>query len=159
MARSDAKGAVGGSLDEAISRAKAYVNVGADVIYVEGPETREELKAIRDALGCPVFSAMYFLDPQPDIRELENLGQSAAIYPRLAARAGYIATWNFLKDFANRGIVAEVELLQKYKTHPLGGLKLFDTLGIAEIRRLEERYLPEDTSLRYEQSRGLYEPE
>ena len=159
VARTDAKGAVGGSLDEAISRAKAYLNVGADVIYVEGPETREDLKAIRDALECPVFSAMYFLDPQPDIQELQNLGQSAAIYPRLAARAGYIATWNFLKDFANRGIVAEVELLQKYKTHPLGGLKLFDTLGFAEIRRLEEKYLPEDTSLRYEQSRGLYEPE
>ena len=158
VARTDAKGAVGGSLEEAISRAQAYENVGADVIYVEGPETREDLTAIRNALTCPVFSAMYFLDPQPSIQELQDLGQSAAIYPRMAARAGYIASWDFLHDFADRGVLAETELLETMNNHPLGGLKLFDTLGFSEIRRYEERYLPEDTASRYEKSRGLYEP-
>lgn len=41
-------------LDEAISRARRYKEAGADVLFVEGPTTREELAQIGEALPGPL---------------------------------------------------------------------------------------------------------
>src|SRR4051812_9637716 len=43
MARTDGRNAVGGSLEEAIKRAKAYKKAGVDVIYIEALRSVEEL--------------------------------------------------------------------------------------------------------------------
>ena len=51
IARSDARGANGGSLDAAIERVNAYLEAGADMAFVEGPTTREEV------IGCAVRAA------------------------------------------------------------------------------------------------------
>jgi 2-methylisocitrate lyase-like PEP mutase family enzyme len=158
IARTDARGAVGGGLEEAIERARAYKKVGVDVVYLEGPQSREEVAEFRRAVDGPLMCTMYMVDPPPTIKEIEQMGMAAVFIPRLIARAGYLASWDFLMDFNKRGIQAEVDLLERTKDHPLTGLKLFDLLGFGEVRRMEEKYLPEDTSLWYEQSIGLYEP-
>src|SRR5262249_24321001 len=46
IARTDARGAHGGSLDEAIRRANAYLEAGADLAFVEGPTSIDEVRRI-----------------------------------------------------------------------------------------------------------------
>ena len=52
VARTDARAAVGpgaGGLDEAIARAQAAAALGVDAIFVEAPESVEEMRAVADA--------------------------------------------------------------------------------------------------------------
>lgn len=52
--RTDARAPLG--LDEAIRRAKAYAEAGADVVFVEAPQSEDELRQIVDALpGIPLL--------------------------------------------------------------------------------------------------------
>ncbi|MDD9917494.1 MAG: isocitrate lyase/PEP mutase family protein, partial [Rhodospirillaceae bacterium] len=56
IARTDANTAVG--FDEALDRAQAYAEAGADVIFFESPRTVEELAAVPKAIGKPVLANM-----------------------------------------------------------------------------------------------------
>src|SRR5262249_43337482 len=55
IARTDARGASGGSLDEAIRRANAYLAAGADLAFVEGPTSVEEVRRVCREVKGPVF--------------------------------------------------------------------------------------------------------
>jgi len=46
MARTDSRTAVGGSLDEVIRRGKAYLETGADILYVAALQSREEISGV-----------------------------------------------------------------------------------------------------------------
>ncbi|MBI2872386.1 MAG: isocitrate lyase/PEP mutase family protein [Chloroflexi bacterium] len=157
-ARTDARGASGGSLEEAIRRAQAYKKAGVDVVYVEGPQSKEEVAEVRRAVDGPLMSTLYAIQPHPTLEEMQAMGLAAAFFSRLAARAGYIAAWDFLQDFRRRGVQAEIDLEKRTRDHPLAGLKLFDLLGFGDVREMEEKYLPWDVQERYQQSLGLYEP-
>ena len=50
IARTDARTSLG--LDEAIRRGKAYAKAGADIIFVEAPETEEEFRRVGDEIDC-----------------------------------------------------------------------------------------------------------
>src|SRR6185436_4698380 len=58
IARTDARGAAGGSLDDAIRRANAYLEAGADLAFVEGPTSVEEVRRICREVKGPVFYNM-----------------------------------------------------------------------------------------------------
>eukprot|EP00966_Prymnesium_polylepis_P305259 7053984-Prymnesium_polylepis.2 len=55
IARSDARGANGGSLDEAIDRVNAYLDAGADMAFVEGPTSVAEVERICASVKGPVL--------------------------------------------------------------------------------------------------------
>ena len=46
IARTDARGAHGGTLEDAIRRANAYLEAGADMAFVEGPTSLDEVRRI-----------------------------------------------------------------------------------------------------------------
>src|SRR5437764_155993 len=48
IARTDARTALG--LDEALRRGEAYARAGADLVFVESPESEEELRKVGEAL-------------------------------------------------------------------------------------------------------------
>ena len=82
MARTDAR--FGHGLDEAIDRARAFRDAGADILFVEAPTSRAELEQVGRALdGTPVMANLVedgdtpFLAPA----ELEALGFKIAAYP------------------------------------------------------------------------------
>ncbi|MFM7689352.1 MAG: oxaloacetate decarboxylase, partial [Alphaproteobacteria bacterium] len=50
IARTDARGAHGGSMEEAITRANAFLEAGADLAFVEGPKDRQEVAHICQAV-------------------------------------------------------------------------------------------------------------
>ena len=55
VARTDARGAHGGSMDDAINRANAYLDAGADMAFVEGPTSVAEVERICKEVKGPIF--------------------------------------------------------------------------------------------------------
>lgn len=81
IARTDARKASG--LDEAIKRVKAYANAGADVVFVEMLENKEEiLKVTTSVENAPVMFDNFELAPERlfTAQELEKLGVKIVIY-------------------------------------------------------------------------------
>ena len=56
IARTDARTTMG--LPEAIARGKAYAEAGADVVFVESPETKEELRSVAASIRAPTLANM-----------------------------------------------------------------------------------------------------
>jgi len=81
MARTDARGVHG--LDEAIWRAKSFADLGADILFVEAPESEEELARVtEEAPGIHMANMIEggttpFLAPG----RLQELGYAFAVYP------------------------------------------------------------------------------
>jgi methylisocitrate lyase len=82
IGRTDARGPNG--LEDAIYRGRLYAEAGADVVFVEAPQTVEELKAVAAAIpGRPLFANMIEGGKTPLLRseELQRLGYKMVVYP------------------------------------------------------------------------------
>ena len=82
VARTDARTEHG--LDEALSRAEAYRSAGADVLFVESPESLDEMRMINEQLsGTPTLANMVGGGKTPMLKdaELRALGYDIAIHP------------------------------------------------------------------------------
>ena len=81
MARTDARTVFG--IEEALERAHAYKEAGADILFVESPESPEEMKLINDTLNCLTLANMVEGGRTPMLKnaELEALGYNLTIYP------------------------------------------------------------------------------
>jgi methylisocitrate lyase len=90
-ARTDAAAVAG--LDEAIERARAYADAGADLIFPEAMADEAAFERIRAAVDVPILANMTEFGKSKllDAKTLEGLGVNVVIYPvtllRLAARA------------------------------------------------------------------------
>ncbi len=81
VARTDARQAVG--LDDAIARALAYREAGADALFVEAPVSLDELREIGRRLPPPLVANMVEGGATPDLSadELAALGFQWVVYP------------------------------------------------------------------------------
>ena len=91
IARTDARTNHG--LEEALRRGRAYAEAGADLIFIESPESVDEMKKINEAFpDVPTLANMLEggRTPMPTAKELEAMGYGIAIYctgPLYAAAA------------------------------------------------------------------------
>jgi 2-methylisocitrate lyase-like PEP mutase family enzyme len=121
VARTDARTALG--LDEALRRAKLYEEAGADIIFVESPESEEELERIGREVTKPLLANMveFGKTPRTEVERLKKWGFDLAIYPGLgfsvAAEAMRMA-WAHLKD---KGTSNGVRVAQYRGMHELMG--------------------------------------
>ena len=81
VARTDARQPNG--LDDAIARALAYKDAGADVLFVEAPQSRDELREIGRRLPPPLVANMVEQGVTPELStdELAALGFRVIVYP------------------------------------------------------------------------------
>jgi 2-methylisocitrate lyase-like PEP mutase family enzyme len=81
IARTDARTSLG--LDEAIRRGEAYARAGADIIFIESPESEEEMEKIGAALDVPLVSNQLHGGRTPILSQdrLGEIGYKMAIYP------------------------------------------------------------------------------
>lgn len=93
IARTDARTTLG--LDEALRRAEAYAKAGADILFVESPESIEEMRAIGRRFDRPLVANMVEggRTPIADRKTLEDIGYSIAIFPAL----GFLAAGDALR--------------------------------------------------------------
>jgi len=101
IARTDARTTLG--LDEALRRAEAYAKAGADVLFIESPESAEEMERIGKAFDIPLVANMVEGGRTPVLpaAELERIGYRLAIFPALgflAATAAMEAAFTGLKE-------------------------------------------------------------
>src|SRR5271157_2435009 len=83
IARTDARAVAG--FDEAIVRANAALAAGADMAFVEAPQTLDEVAAVprRVSGPCPLNVVYGGKTPDLDLREAEKMGYKLAIVPGL----------------------------------------------------------------------------
>jgi len=125
IARTDSRTALG--LDEAIRRGRAFADAGADVIFVEAPETVEELRQVGGAFNKPVLANMADKGKTPILSadELQEMGFSIAIFPGLgmlvvgaALESAYSA---LLKDGTSANV--EAPMMELSDMHRLMGFE------------------------------------
>jgi len=87
IARTDARTTLG--LDEALRRGEAFVKAGADILFIESPESEAEMEAIGRRFDVPLLANMVEGGRTPILSraELERLGFKLAIFPV----AGFLA--------------------------------------------------------------------
>jgi 2-methylisocitrate lyase-like PEP mutase family enzyme len=82
IARTDARATHG--LDEALKRGEVFLSAGADILFIEAPQSREELRRIGEAFrGVPLVANIVEDGKTPVLpaQELEALGFKILLYP------------------------------------------------------------------------------
>src|SRR5260221_3925737 len=103
IARTDARTGMG--MDEAIKRARAFARAGADILFVEAPESEEEFKRVGAELAgsAKLLANMVPTGKSPVVsaEKLQGYGFSIAIYPSAGMGAACSAiekSFLYLKD-------------------------------------------------------------
>ncbi|HIE5095228.1 isocitrate lyase/phosphoenolpyruvate mutase family protein [Stenotrophomonas maltophilia] len=109
IARTDAIASEG--LDAAIERARAYVQAGADMIFVEAPETLEQIEAISQRVPGPKLINMFHSGRTPlvPVERLAELDFRLVIIPSDLQRAAIRAMQHTLREIAARGDSGGIE--------------------------------------------------
>ena len=152
IARTDSRGAHGGSLDEAIWRANAFLDAGADLAFVEGPKDIAEVERICHEVKGPVFYNMTGISPRMDRETMARLGIKITILPGAIMRAALLAMHDLASALREKGPMVETELDARAKGHPLGNTHVF--AGFDRIRAMEESFLPAETAKKYDGTLG-----
>jgi 2-methylisocitrate lyase-like PEP mutase family enzyme len=133
IARTDARAVEG--IDKAITRARAYGEAGADVLFVEAPATLEEVERVASELSGHHLLFNWVeggRTPPVGLDRLAELGFALVIFPIGPLLAATGAVRDRLAD------------LRSGRTGPAAAMPRFDEmidlLGVDEVRSLEERY-------------------
>ena len=137
VARTDARSALG--LDEALRRAEAYARAGADVLFVESPESEDEMRRIgrtAGALGVPLLANMVDGGKTPLLgrQALQEIGYRIAIFPvtsLLAAAQAMTTVYSSLKQHGSSQGIAQP--LMRFD-------EMTRLMGFAQVHEFERRW-------------------
>ena len=143
IARTDAASVVG--IEAAIDRSQKYAEAGADVLFVESPQSEGELQNVAQALpNSPLMANMVEGGRTPLIQAetLEQLGYSLVIYPNSLTRRFAQAGLELLEELRRSGTTKSMNR----QMMSLGELN--ELLDLDAFRSFEDEYLPKpNTSL------------
>ena len=136
IARTDARGVEG--LSEAIDRAQAYQEAGADILFIEAPHSIDEMKLIRKSFGedIPLLANMVEGGKTPikTANDLKSLGFDIVIFPGGAVRA---ATFQVQQYYA--GLIEDGSTLEfSDSMHNFDSLN--SVIGTPELLKLGKKY-------------------
>jgi 2-methylisocitrate lyase-like PEP mutase family enzyme len=152
IARTDARGARGGSLDDAIARVNAYLAAGADLAFVEGPTSVAEVERVCREVKGPVFYNMTGVSPRLSLQQMQSLGIAITISAGALMRAALAAMHDLALELRDQGPMAEARFIERFARHPLGDLHTF--AGFDQVRAWEREYLSPEALRKYEGSVG-----
>jgi 2-methylisocitrate lyase-like PEP mutase family enzyme len=144
IARTDARAVAGPQ--EAIERARAALAVGADVAFVEAPQTVEEIAAIPAAVGGPcLFNVVPGgRSPEVTVADLARWGYRIAIFPALLLGPVVAACDQALTSLAQTALAGGAGPTEPARPAGQdagsGPAELFRRVGSDEWDRLRERY-------------------
>lgn len=133
IARTDSRTGLG--LDEAIRRGKAFAKAGADIVFVESPESEDEMRRVADEIDAPLFANMVNGGRTPllSAARLKEIGYSVAIHPAVGFLAMGAALQKAYADLKDNGETSD-------------GIDLYDfsafntLLGFEDVWAFEEKY-------------------
>jgi methylisocitrate lyase len=134
IARTDARGVT--SLDEAIERAKSYLAAGADWIFPEALESREEFEQFSREIDAPLVANMTEFGKSPllQLDDLADLGYAGVLYPVTTLRVAMKAIEAALALLDQEG--TQAELLDLMQTRE----ELYDLLDYGDYQRRDRGY-------------------
>ena len=134
IARTDARSALG--LDEALRRAEAYAKAGADVLFVESPETEDEMRRIGSSFDLPLLANMVEGGRTPVLgrEQLEAIGYKLAIFPVTALLSAVQAMKAVYASMLQTGSSAGAA------TPLMPFTELTALMGFEEVWAFEKRY-------------------
>ena len=137
VARTDARTVVG--LDEAIRRGRLYLDAGADVIFVESPESYEEVKKIASEIKGPLLFNNRDRGPSPLLsrQELEEAGVKMTIYPNAQTRVVAKKCMELLNTLQQTGTTAGME------NEMLSHRELWSMFNSEKWVAIEKKYMPD----------------
>lgn len=137
IARTDSRTTMG--IEEAIRRGKAFEEAGADVLFIESPESVEEMKLITSSFKVPVLANMVEGGRTPNlpINELQDLGYDLVIFPTASTYVTTKAMLDLMNGLKNSGTTAGMV----DRMVPFGQFN--DLIGLPAIRETENKYLPQ----------------
>lgn len=134
IARTDARAAEG--LDAAIERAKVYAATGADMIFVEAPQSEDEVVSIANALETPLVINMFAGGKTPlmGAETLEAIGYALMIVPSDLQRAAITSMQHAARVLFAEGSTASIaERMVSFADREA-------LIGLDGYRALEDRY-------------------
>ncbi|WP_213285755.1 oxaloacetate decarboxylase [Bradyrhizobium sp. sGM-13] len=128
IARTDACAVDG--FEAAIERASRYIEAGADVTFVEAPETFEDLKAIPSRLKAPQLLNMVLGGKTPIVDEgtAAEIGFSLVLYANAALQGAVHGMQMTLSSLKKEGVLAEDAVTSFAERQRLVGKPAFDAL-------------------------------
>jgi 2-methylisocitrate lyase-like PEP mutase family enzyme len=141
IARTDARGVNG--FDDAIERARRFAKLGVDAIFVEAPQSEQELAEIPRRLpGIPLLVNVFKggKTPMLPMARLQQMGYRIAIYPSETQRAAIHAMRNALATLKREGTTESIDgTLTTFKERDR-------VVGLDEWQKIEKRYLAVETT-------------
>lgn len=137
IARTDARTTLG--IEEAIRRGHAFVEAGADVLFIESPESLDEMRLITSSFNVPVLANMVEggRTPLMNAHELEELGYGLVIFPTASTYITAQAVTRLMQELKRSGTT-------KALIHEMIAFNDFNSLiGLPAVRELENTFLPQ----------------
>jgi methylisocitrate lyase len=134
IGRTDARAPLG--LEEAIKRGRAYYEAGADIIFIEAPQSVEDLKAIAAAFpDVPLFANMIEGGKTPVLTasELQELGFKIVVFPLAGLFAATKAMQTCFQYLKEHGTTAGFENLVNFQ-------QFEQIIGVPNYRQLEQKF-------------------
>ncbi|MBI3467099.1 MAG: methylisocitrate lyase [Planctomycetes bacterium] len=134
LARTDARGVT--SLEDAIDRAKRYLDAGADWIFPEALADRGEFERFAREVEAPLVANMteFGRSPLLTLDELADLGFAAVLYPVTLLRVAMKGIEAALAIIAEEG--SQASLLDLMQTRE----ELYDLLGYTDFEARDRAY-------------------
>ncbi|HEX9788432.1 MAG TPA: isocitrate lyase/phosphoenolpyruvate mutase family protein [Candidatus Binatia bacterium] len=143
IARTDARGVHG--LEDAIARARAFARLGVDAIFVEAPQSEEELAEIpRRIPGIPLLVNVFKggKTPMLPMERLQEMGYRIAIYPSETQRAAIHAMRTTLSTLKREGTTESMDnALTTFKERDR-------VVGLDDWQKIEKQFLTIDPANR-----------
>ena len=142
IARTDARTTLG--LDEALRRAETYLRAGADLLFVESPESVEEMQRIGKAFDVPLVANMVEGGRTPVLTaaELQEIGYRFAIFPAVGFLAMGAALERAYSGLKRDGSSTALDV-------PLYPFKDFSALmGFDDVSAFDKNYADAATSFK-----------
>jgi 2-methylisocitrate lyase-like PEP mutase family enzyme len=140
IARTDARGVHG--LDDAIERARRFAKLGVDAIFVEAPQSEDELAEIPRRLpNIPLLVNVFKggKTPMLPMERLEKMGYRIAIYPSETQRAAIHAMRTALSTLKREGTTESIDdALTTFKERDR-------VVGLDDWQKIERQYMAVDT--------------
>ena len=134
VARTDARATLG--LDEAIQRGKQNRDTGADAVFVEAPQSLEEMQKIGKQIGAPLVANMIEggATPLSSAETLAKMGFNMVLYPLSVLYANTFATMNILEELKRTGSTS------KYRQKVVSFDQFNDLVDLPKFRKMEKKY-------------------
>jgi carboxyvinyl-carboxyphosphonate phosphorylmutase len=135
IARTDARAVT--SLDDAIDRGNRAAEAGADVVFIEAPQTDDEIQRVAREVKAPLLANMVQGGRTPAVKvaELERIGFKIVIFPAVCMAAAVPAMERSLQQLKDTGT-------DWHDGPVLSPMDIFRKVGFDWWHAIEEKFAP-----------------